>query len=299
MLSQKQFDQAIQIFNDLLSDDPNDPEALVGLASAYQHKNKPDEAIKLAEKALESNPSYHYAYDVLSEIYFINKSNYLKAEEYALKSLQIDPFSSSTYSLLAQIYYFQKYFPQCHEYATKALNLDPLNYVAHMALGLYYCHVPDYEKAEEHYKACLSIAPESSVAYGNYGLLNLAFAQNKMGYNLLREAVRLNPDDRFLQESFREAYIRNNPFYAPLYWITKGVFDDVYIIYANVIFMFIVGFTAQLPFITGLLKVLLIIIFIFNLGSLLTMVIYRFIMRFFINRFYSWHIKKGALHKII
>lgn len=299
LLAQKQYDHAIKHFGQLLSMDPNDSRVLVGMASAYQHKKKPDEAIRYAQRALEIDPAYHYAYDVLAEIYFINKNDYVKAEEYALKSLELYPFDSTTYSLLAQIYYFQKYYPACYEYANNALSIDPLNYVAHMVLGLYYWHIPNYPEAEEHYKACLALAPNNPTVYGNYGLLSMAFSQNKMGYELLKEAVSLNPEDTFLQESFREAYIRNNIFYAPLYWLTGGRFDDVYIIYTNIVLLALLAFIIQLPIIPKVVDVILLGILILNLIMLFVMVIYRFVMRFAINRFYSWHIKIGALHKII
>jgi tetratricopeptide (TPR) repeat protein len=298
-LSHRLYDHAFNIFSDLLIDDPNDYDALVGLASVYQHTKKTEDAIKTAYRAVAVNPELHPAYDVLAEIFFINKDDYGKAEEFALKSLEIQPYDSSTYSLLAQIYYFQRRFDDCQNFAIQALMLDPENYVAHMALGLYYYSIPNFQKAEEHYKACLKIAPNSSMVYGNYALLNMSFARNRMGYKLLREALSLSPDDKFLQESFREAYIRNNPFYAPLYWVTDGKIDDVYIIYGLMILMLIAAFSHQIPFMPEIIKMALAIILLFSVGFLLTMVFYRLFLRFIINRLYNWSIKRGKLVDII
>lgn len=299
LLNQKLYDHAVRIFSNILSQNPEDVEALVGLASSYQHQNKTEEAIKIAKTALEINPTYFYAYDILAEIYFINKNDYLKAEEFALKSLDIEPYSSYTYSLLSQIYYFQKRFDACYDYAIESLNIDPENYVAHMALGLYYYHIPDFDKAEEHYRACLAIAPNSSVVYGNYGLLNLAFAKNIMGYKLLKEAVRLNPEDSFLQESFREAYIRNHPVYAPLNWLSGGKFDDVYIIYAIIILMMLAAFLVRIHILPKFIEVMLLVIFLFCVILFLLLVFYRLITRSIINYYYSWAIKTGKLSKIV
>jgi tetratricopeptide (TPR) repeat protein len=299
LLGQKLYDQAYKVFSDLLSHNPQDYEALVGLASVFQHKNKTDDSIKIALRAIEINPEYYHAYDILAEIYFINKNDYIKAEEFALKSLELEPFASSTYSLLAQIYFFQRQYDSCYYYANQALMLDPENYIAHMALGLYYYQIPDFEKAKEHYKACLAIAPNCSVVYGNYGNLNLTFAENKMGYELIREALRLNPSDRFLQESFREAFIRNNPFYAPLYWATNSRFDDVYLIYILLVSMITAAFLSQIPLIPDFIKALLIYTFLFTTFFMLFLVFYRFIIRFLVNIYYSWCIKTNRLAKII
>lgn len=299
LLNEKLYDHAIKIFQDLLSMDPNDPEVLTGLSAVYMRKDQTKKALELAYQALNKDPSFYYAYDILAEIYFINKKDAFKAEEYAHKSLELNPYDSSTYSLLSQIYYFQKKYEECYVYASQALQIDPENYVAHMALGLYYAHIPNYDKVEEHFKICLSIAPNSSIVYGHFGLLNLAFSKNEVGYKLLREALRLNPTDKFLQENFREAFIRNNPFYAPLYYLSSGLFDDVYIIYIALLGITILGFFAQYNHWPKIINFLIFLAIILGIVVMLFIVIYRFIMRFSVNTFYNWAIKKGVLVKYL
>ena len=299
LIGQRQYDHAIKLFSDLLSSDPEDTEVLVGLACAYNYKKKIDQAIDLAERAIAINPTSYYAFDILAEIYFLNKNDYDKALEFANKSLEINPFSSSTFSLMAQIYYFKREYKLCFVMANSALEFDPNNYMAHMALGLYYYHMSDFNKAEEHYKACLALAPDCYAVYCNYGLLNMAFFNNEMGYKLLREAVKLNPEEKFLQETFREAYINNHIAYSPLSKLTKGYFNDVYLLYGNIVFMFVFAFISRIPNIPVLIRNILIILFLLNFVSLFALVIYRFIVGFIIDKYYSWAINNGKLSKII
>lgn len=299
LLSQKKYDYAIRILSDLLAQFPDDLEILIALASAFQYKGDTKKAIATAEHVLQLDPNYFHAYDILAEIYFFNKNDYNNAEKFVLKSLELNSFDSSSYSLLAQICYYNNKFEQCYYYAHEALSIDPLNYVAHMVLGLYYIHVPDFNKAEEHYKACLTLAPNNAAAYCNYGMLQLSFARNEMGYRLLREAVKLNPQDAFLQETFREAFIRNNILYSPLNKLTNGVIDDSYILYGNIIVLILLPYLLRFDFLSSLLRGIIVLIWILNAVMFFGLLIYRFIVRFLIDRYYSKAIKKGTLASII
>lgn len=299
LLNQRMYDNAIKHFLSVLSFEPKNVEALVGLASAYQYTNKIEAALKTAFIALEIDPEFYYTYIILSEIYFINKHDYFKAEEYALKSLEFNPFNSAAYSLLAQIYLFQKKYSDCYQQAHRSLELDPENYVAHMVIGLYYFHTSNFNKAEEHYKKSLEIAPNSSTVFCNYGLLNLAYAKNTIGYKLLREAVKLKPEDKYLQDALREAFIRNSVLYSPLSKLTNGKLDDVYILYSTILAVMIISFLYNIPIIPIIFKKILILLFLLNAFLVIIMVIYRLIMRSLINQFYSWAVKSGNLSKYI
>lgn len=299
LLSQKKYDHAIRIFSNLVAQFPDDPEIIIGLASAYQYKGETKLAIQTTEHVLQLDPNYYYAYTILAEIYFFNKNDYNLAEKYILKSIEINPFESSSYSLLAQICYYNNFYEKSYYYAVEALELDPLNYVAHMVLGLYYVHVPNFEKAEEHYRACLSLAPNNAAVYCNYGMLQLSFAQNEMGYRLLREAVKLNPQEPFLQETFREAFIRNNFFYSPLNKVTNGLIDDSYILYTNIIILVLLPYFFKVEIISDFIRVGIFILWILNILILFSVLGYRFVIRFIINWYYSNAIVKGTLASII
>lgn len=299
LLSQKRYDHAIGILSNLLAQFPDDLEIMIGMASAYQYKGDTKKAIDTAEHVLQLDPTYYHAYDILAEIYFFNKKDYNTAEMYVLKSIELSPFNSSSYSLLSQICYYNNKFEQCYYYAHEALSLDPLNYIAHMALGLYYLHIPNFDKAEEHYRACLSLAPNNAAVYCNYGMLQLSFANNELGYKLLREAVQLNPEDTFLQETFREAFIRNNFFYSPLNKISNGKMDDSYILYANIIVLIALPYLLRFEFIPEFARFMIILIWIINAFIFFGLLIYRFVIRFFINAYYSKAIKKGTLANVI
>lgn len=299
LLSQKKYDHAIRIFSNLLAQFPDDPEIMIGLASSYQYKGDTKQAIQTAEHVLQIDPSYAYAYTILAEIYFFNKNDYNTAEKFVFKSIEINPFESSSYSLLAQICYYNNKYEESYYYAHEALELDPLNYVAHMVLGLYYLHIPNFNKAEEHYKACLSLAPNNAAVYCNYGMLQLSFAQNEMGYRLLREAVKLNPQDPFLQETFREAFIRNNFFYSPLNKLTNGLVDDSYILYANILILVLLPYFFKVEILSDFIRLIFFLFWILNVLILFTVLGYRFAIRIIINWYYSNAIDKGTLAAII
>lgn len=301
LIQQRQYVKAIEHFENILSDYPDDNNLLIGLSLAYYHNNKTFKAISAALSALNINPENYEAYEILAWIYFTQKHDNEIAEEYALKALSLKPDNSSIYSLLAQIYYFQRNYNKCFFYAKESLKLNPENYSAYMILGLYYYEFQDLELSEQYFSKCLEIAPNSADVYCNYGLISLEFAQNKKGYELLREAVKLNPDVLFYQNSFKEGFIRNHLLYLPISIINFEV-SFPYMLAFTITSWILCAIVSQLedlqvlPTIIGKISVSFTIIFCFFLFIL---ILYRFIIRLILTMIYQNAIKKGILHKII
>lgn len=301
LIQQKKYTRAIEHFINILSDFPDDDHILTALSIAYYHNNKTFKAINTSLTALSINPENHQAYETLAWIYFTSKNDNELALEHALKALNLKPDDASIHSLLAQIYYFQRNYNKCYSFAAKALELDPENHSAYMVLGLYYYEFQKLEQSEQYFSKCLEIAPNSADVFCNYGLISLEFAQNKKGYELLKEAVKLNPDVQFYQKSFKEGFIRNHFLYFPINVVN---FDTTfpYMLAFTITSWILCAMISQLedlqilPTVIGKITILFTIFFCFLLVLLM---IYKIIIRLILLRIYQNAINKGRLHKII
>jgi len=98
VLTLKQFDKALEIFNKVLEKDPTHIKALEGRATIYIQKGE----IELAESDLK-------------------------------KAVNIEPENARIYYRLGQIYYRKKDLDKALEFFTKAIDLEPTYPAAYMA----------------------------------------------------------------------------------------------------------------------------------------------------------------------
>jgi len=98
ILTLKQFDSALEIFNKVLEIDPNYIKALEARAVIYIQKNE----LELAQNDLE-------------------------------RAINIEPENARLYFRLGQIYYRKKDLDKALEFFTKAIDLEPIYPAAYMA----------------------------------------------------------------------------------------------------------------------------------------------------------------------
>lgn len=90
------YDEAIVVYESV---SPKTAEVFTGIASCYQFLNKPEEALKYLNKALELEPQsseVFYAFAFLA----VNQEDFAKAQAYAEKSLTLNPDNLKSQKLL-------------------------------------------------------------------------------------------------------------------------------------------------------------------------------------------------------
>lgn len=295
------YKHAIEYFTGLLANDPNNFSIYYYISLCHYHNGKPKEGLAAAFKAIELNPEYYHAYDIIAWTYFTHKKDFQNAEKFALEALNLNPNSADIYALLSHIYLFDNKYNLSFECATESLKQDPENYIAHLTLGIYHYSFNNFDKSQQHLLKCLQLAPNSSAGYLNYGLLSIEFAKTKQGYELLREAIKLNPEEKFYQKCFKKAFIVNHILYKPII-ITKL---DYYFPYYLSIILFGFIFSGMISFIEFIRQTntffgsLIAIILFLALNITILLVIYKFIISIILNIIYSYAIKNSTLHKII
>lgn len=295
------YKHAIEYFVNELSINPNNHLIFYYLSICYYHLNKPKEGLESGFKAIELNPEFYPAYENVSWLYFSLKKDYLNAEKFALKALNINPNDANIYALLGQIYFFSRKYNLSYECTSHSLNLDPQNYIAHLISGIYYYEFKNFKQSEKHLLKCLELAPNSPAGYLNYGLLNIEFARTSRGYHLLKEAIKLNPEEQFYQKCFKKAFIINHLLYYPIRIIKLDQYFPHYL--ATTLFgiilssmMFYIETIKTTHTLNGLFLASL---FILLLLFIICLSIYKYLISIILNLFYTNAVKKGTLHKII
>lgn len=219
--------RAKEKYSEILSLDPNNDNALAGIADCYLLEHKYDKAIKIAKQSLEINPNNAYTLYILGNAYvnqLPRKKKHLKvAKNYYQRSLEVDPQNGDILSNIAFIELEQNNNDKAYKTAIEALEINPINEMAHMVLGWYYlkkCHNDynknDLEKVHFHFLQALELKPDKDYIKFNYGNVFLELAESKEGYQFLKDAIKKNPTNTIFQQGFREAYIRNHKNFQPL-----------------------------------------------------------------------------------
>jgi len=201
-ISDGEFEQASQILNQCLKENPNSAEVYFLQGNLYERQQKIDDAVKSYQKAIELDPDFTRSYYNLGVLLlvqerpvkaseqfdqlvrreprfisdflrigrmFILQKDYLTANRYLKMAVEVKP-TANAYNDLSVISIFEKDFDNSIDYALKAIELDPKLASAYNNLGVAYANgKKDFQKATEYYKQAIELNPKYGTAYQNLG----------------------------------------------------------------------------------------------------------------------------------
>ena len=91
-----EFDEALEIYKDMLKNDPNDLSALQNIAISYKHMGNYDKAFEIYDGIFSINPNHSASLNNCGNLY-MQIGNYQKAIEHYEKALEVDPNVKNTY----------------------------------------------------------------------------------------------------------------------------------------------------------------------------------------------------------
>lgn len=225
------YDEALKKCNEAIFLKYEDP-GIYGLTgSLLDDTGKPDEGIKLLEKAVKTWP---YNQNILYNLAlcYLNTGNPVKAEETALKSLIINPYHTRTHLILAKANYMMGRLAQSYLAYNMVILLNPyLNYISEFescisgktkdipqAYKYPYSPGTDYRKWDE-----LKWLLQSELAFkDNFDYdFNVSYMITRQSLMLFRK-MKFDPADTSLYNQF---YIR---FFSEI--LNRGAFE-IYINY--------------------------------------------------------------------
>jgi adenylate cyclase len=166
-------------------------------------KEENAKARKMAERAIELDPEYAFAYVLLGAAHLMDYSfgwnrdprTLEQAFEFARKAISLDDSLSLAHVLLAVVYREKGQFEQAISQAERALSLNPNDADAYLSMGNTLNSVGRSEEAVEAIKKAMHLDPHYAVYYNT----DLASAYRNLGQYKeaiasLKEALARNPD---------------------------------------------------------------------------------------------------------
>lgn len=196
----KNFQTAIDYFNQSLKKDPNFALAYTGLANAslrmYSVKKEPswaEGALTAARHAAEINDKLAEAHMTLGTVYSATGQNNQAIGELK-RGQELAPNSDEAYRRLGGAYVGVGQKDLAIEALEKAVEINPYFWMNANALGQAYLSFGDYEHALKAYQQVVQLEPQSPNGYTNVGVAYSALGRYEESIDAFKKSLGLRPD---------------------------------------------------------------------------------------------------------
>ncbi|MFN7914937.1 MAG: tetratricopeptide repeat protein [Vicinamibacterales bacterium] len=180
-------------FEAALKEDPKWTPAMLGMARAVADMNPP-EGVKLAEKALEVNPSFVEAYlFIASEA--ADAGHRDDARKAIQKALAVNPNSLDGHALMAALAYIEDKQPEFEENIQKVLALSPKYGEAYRKAGELASHNYRFDEAVTLVRKGLALDPQNAKALGDLGAHLLRTGDEQGARTALEQSFAIHGSD--------------------------------------------------------------------------------------------------------
>ncbi len=194
---QGDYNQAIDIYNKLISMAPNIPDLYSNLANIYYIKGEFDLAISNYQTAITLNPNKAWTSVIAQTMGFVyqeNKSDPDAAISAYQTAYVLTPDDIDIYVNLGSAFYDKDDYNNSLAVYRQALELQPHNPKIHCNLGFLYWGKGDTEEAIKSYELAIKYNPNYDIAYNNLGVIYLDdLGRVNKAIELFRKATEANP----------------------------------------------------------------------------------------------------------
>jgi tetratricopeptide (TPR) repeat protein len=199
LLKLEQTEKAIQVFEQLMKTEPNEPRYRQGLAAVQLAAGKPQEALATVGPLLDASPEVS-TMRLAAAIYEANKDT-PSAVKILRDAIVKDPLQTALYVDFAQIAMDHQSFQTGVEMINAGLKLQPAAAQLYLARGVLYVQLADYEKAQADFDKAEQLDPKQGMSGAAQGMLAEEQNQNDPDRALatVRAKLAKQPDDAFLR----------------------------------------------------------------------------------------------------
>jgi tetratricopeptide (TPR) repeat protein len=171
--------EAKTLFEEILLEDPRNPDVLYNLGMCFSDLNQPEKAIVALKKSIEYNPDHSNSYVALGYAYNkIGKSE--EAKKSFFDALKLNPDNSYAMRNLGGIFGKSGQIAESLYYLKKSYEINSSDAITIYGLGYCYQQIKDYNNADIYYRKILEIdAPSHLKELAKNGLRELALTTLK------------------------------------------------------------------------------------------------------------------------
>jgi len=159
--------EAVPAFREALATQPNNFEALLGLARAYADSGQTTEAEATYKRAISLQPAYWGGYSKLAGFYS-DTGKYAAAVEMFRKVTEMSPDNARAFANLGGTYQLLGDFQKALDAYRRSLALEPTN-LAYSNLGTTYFFLGQYKEASEAFESAVKLSPNYFQLWANLG----------------------------------------------------------------------------------------------------------------------------------
>lgn len=160
-------EQAINNYQQVLAQRPDDPEALLGLAQTYETLHETAQAEQTYRRAIASRPDYWAGYNELGGFWF-EQNRYDQAVECWSKVVELLPLNPYGYANLGSAHLYQAHFAEAESYLQQSIRLKPVS-EAYQSLALAQMYKGNCADAAETLETAVRADQENPELWGLLG----------------------------------------------------------------------------------------------------------------------------------
>ncbi|GAB4849033.1 Suppressor of RPS4-RLD 1 [Ancistrocladus abbreviatus] len=197
---------AVSIFDQILKEDPDYPEALIGRGTAYAFQRELDAAIADFTKAIEVNPSAGEAWKRRGQARAALGDS-ARAIEDLSKALEFEPNSADILHERGIVNFKFKDFDAAVQDLSVCVRLDRGNKSAYTYLGLALSSIGEYKKAEDSHMKALQLDRDFLEAWTHLTQLYQDLANTNRAFDCLNQVLQI--DGRFAKGYYLRGLINH------------------------------------------------------------------------------------------
>lgn len=225
LVKQKNYDIAIEVYNDVLKIKESDYETRIALAKVLMEKEKYAEAFAELQKAYTYNADYYYTY------YYLGIANrglgdLAESERNLLKAIALMPKFYRSHYELGKTYLRKEDLKRGEEEMKATLAIEPMFLPAITAMGDYYYDHSSFSEAAGYYENALKKQPNQPDI-----MLKLAKTFHEMGNDkkaigIFQKILQLKPSSASVYFELGILYEENNDISRALQMYQKSISID-------------------------------------------------------------------------
>jgi TolB-like protein/Tfp pilus assembly protein PilF len=226
---EKDFHEAVNMFQKAIDIDPNYAAAYLGLSTAYEHhftntgiRESRKKALELIEKAYELDPNSAAIIGLKGYLKFHGgKRDYDKGYQFYKKALEIDRNNGVVNFLIGHTYLTIGLYDKAIGFLEKMREINPYYFWPYHKLGVCYAGLGNFEKSISIYKKAREFFPNKVMFPCELAYRLIMEGRYAEAEEILVEAERIDPEHSKINYIDR-ARLHRLPYYKALLYAAKG-----------------------------------------------------------------------------